>query len=369
MVRPLTPVAPPMQDLAAWLGEQSGVMDALSGVARPLTVRLTDLLASARPDAGEDYWPCMVHLVSVGRVDDALALLGAHDAMAHAGTLLALAAPGGADAGAAPNAALQQYEVLDALYVVLRQMPRFRRAYGGGAGEDGTGVSGREFDNMAEFLAYRGAWQAQCAGLPEAAADLFAGAANASPRTVDGVRAVLEVLSGDEGAVVAPTSHWLEWAVAQAVHMRPNLQVGAGWWLLPLLLWLIQLLLLLLPLLVFANAFVSEDLMTVCIYIADAGPGPPAGSAAGGPCGSTMRPVIPVCAHPAVRPAHGEGTHTPDLAQRPNTEHYSGSQPCCLCVHYFGRFWLSLLLERTTPQHFWRTVPQLYNNFFCAPQL
>ena len=44
---------------------------------------------------------------------------------------------------------LLQYELLDALYVVLRQMPRFRRAGGDG------GATGREFDNMAEYLHYR----------------------------------------------------------------------------------------------------------------------------------------------------------------------------------------------------------------------
>eukprot|EP00983_Pelagomonas_calceolata_P104726 1159058-Pelagomonas_calceolata.AAC.6 len=65
-----------------------------------------------------------------------------------------------------------QFELLDALYVVLRQMPRFRRAAytyvpaagaGGEAGVQGAaggGPTGREFDNMAEFLAYR--WVLSC---------------------------------------------------------------------------------------------------------------------------------------------------------------------------------------------------------------
>lgn len=40
-----------------------------------------------------------------------------------------------------------------------------------------------------------------------------------------GVRQVLAVLGGeDEEAACGPAAHWLEWAVAQAVHVRPNLQ-------------------------------------------------------------------------------------------------------------------------------------------------
>eukprot|EP00983_Pelagomonas_calceolata_P104729 1159058-Pelagomonas_calceolata.AAC.9 len=39
-----------------------------------------------------------------------------------------------------------------------------------------------------------------------------------------GVEAVLRVLSGSEQDAVAPTVHWLEFAVAQLVHVRPSLQ-------------------------------------------------------------------------------------------------------------------------------------------------
>ena len=58
-----------------------------------------------------------------------------------------------------------QFELLDTLYVMLRQMPRFRRssyfyapASGEGSCRVGGGPTGREFDNMAEFLAYRCVW-------------------------------------------------------------------------------------------------------------------------------------------------------------------------------------------------------------------
>jgi len=40
-----------------------------------------------------------------------------------------------------------------------------------------------------------------------------------------GVKSVLRVLAGSEQDAMAPTVHWLEFAVAQLVHVRPNLQV------------------------------------------------------------------------------------------------------------------------------------------------
>lgn len=55
------------QDLAAWLSEHSGAVDGLAGVARPLSSRLAELLASARPDVLDDYWCARVPGVSVAR--------------------------------------------------------------------------------------------------------------------------------------------------------------------------------------------------------------------------------------------------------------------------------------------------------------
>jgi hypothetical protein len=58
-----------------------------------------------------------------------------------------------------------QRQLLDILYVLLRQTPQFRRTYtavtegspaeGAGQGQSKSGPTGREFDNMAEFLAYK----------------------------------------------------------------------------------------------------------------------------------------------------------------------------------------------------------------------
>lgn len=48
-----------------------------------------------------------------------------------------------------------QVELLDALYVLLRQMPHLRRSYSPLTDGMGAGVSGREYNNMAELQAHR----------------------------------------------------------------------------------------------------------------------------------------------------------------------------------------------------------------------
>ena len=77
-----------------------------------------------------------------------------------------------------------QYELLDALYVLLRQMPRFKRGRGGE-----EAATGREFDNMAEFLHYRSQWQGQCRQLPTQCAGLFEGCGGVNAVTEAGTRA------------------------------------------------------------------------------------------------------------------------------------------------------------------------------------
>lgn len=169
--------------------------------------------------------PCLAHLVAVGRVDEALALLAAHDAfvqpqgqagssalVAQGASLQQVRCAGRCSQGAgvwagaavggtsytgvsnaggpawagthllllrlfrrprprrhmplpppsppAPVPPVLQTELLDALYCVLRQMPHFRRAYTHAAAPAaGGGAAGREFDNMAQLLAYRCAHQ------------------------------------------------------------------------------------------------------------------------------------------------------------------------------------------------------------------
>ena len=93
-----------------------------------------------------------------------------------------------------------QYELLDALYVLLRQMPCFRAAGASAtAGDSANGVAGvstsaaaaratgREFDNLAEFLHYRAQWLRHCRQLPQQCQQLFEGCAAVNPKTEAGV--------------------------------------------------------------------------------------------------------------------------------------------------------------------------------------
>ena len=82
-----------------------------------------------------------------------------------------------------------QYELLDSLYVLLRQMPRFRR----GRGDEVA--TGREFDNMAEFLHYRSQWQLQCRQLPSQCSELFDGCKAVNPTTESGEPSALSSTS------------------------------------------------------------------------------------------------------------------------------------------------------------------------------
>ena len=84
-----------------------------------------------------------------------------------------------------------QYEILDSLYVLLRQMPRFRR----GRGDEVA--TGREFDNMAEFLHYRSQWQLQCRQLPSQCSELFDGCKAVNPKTESGEMFALGVLAAE----------------------------------------------------------------------------------------------------------------------------------------------------------------------------
>ncbi|KAG1660588.1 hypothetical protein FOA52_003019 [Chlamydomonas sp. UWO 241] len=201
------------EDMCGWLADNGDVLDEMIG-RESVAARLHFLLSSQRPDVLDDYWPCMRALVLTGRSRDALMLLDAHDAMAGGG-------------GGAPlhDSMLPQYELLDALYVLLRQMPRFRSGAPDGSTQGASGASGREFDNMAEFLNYRAQWAAQVRGLPRSAAELFSAAAAVNTASADGVASVLAILGGDdEGVLLDASANWLELLVAQLVHVRPSCQ-------------------------------------------------------------------------------------------------------------------------------------------------
>ncbi|GAX75754.1 hypothetical protein CEUSTIGMA_g3197.t1 [Chlamydomonas eustigma] len=193
------------EDLSAWLADNGAIIDEMSGRAS-LQSRLEVLLNSARADVLADYWPCMCQLVSVGRMRDALKLMEAHDVMQ--GHL-----------SGTHDTMMPQYELMDALYVLMRQMPRFKN---GGAS---NGLTGREFDNMAEYLQYRSQWQLQCRQLPSQCETLFQGCQTVNAMTASGILSILAILGGDDEAALGTHSgNWLELLVSELIHMRPHAQ-------------------------------------------------------------------------------------------------------------------------------------------------
>lgn len=214
------------EDLAAWLRGSGAVIDELNGLPS-LDARLEAVLsgqtleestsmstdASRRrpPDSIKDYWPLLTHLVAVGRVQDALTLLLAHSSMSSH----SLHSHG------------SQHELVDALYVLLRQMPKFKLSGSSSSsgGNNSQGGTGREFDNIGEFIQYRSQWQDQCRRLPEQCPDLFASCQTSSPATFDGFATLLQVLgSSEEVALMAICSNWVELLVSHLIHLRPNAQ-------------------------------------------------------------------------------------------------------------------------------------------------
>ena len=210
------------EDLVAWLRSTGHTIDDLTG--RPsLDARLQAVLSGHNledqvgamdegsdrvpSDSLSDYWPLVAHLVCVGRIQDALSLLLAHSAMSNS-----------------QQTHGPQHELIDALYVLLRQMPIFRLSSSSSSSGQSQ-VTGREFDNMSEFVQYRSQWQNQCRRLPDQCPDLFAACQSSSPSTFDGIATVLEVLgSGEEVPLLSFCSNWVELLVAHLIHLRPNAQ-------------------------------------------------------------------------------------------------------------------------------------------------
>lgn len=201
----------PVEDLVTFLAANHTVLQKLSVAAAeapPLDARVAELAASRNPEGEGDYWQLVGACVAMGRLAEALRLLGAHGAMR-----VMQALP---DA-AAQQAIAQQYELLDALYMLLRSMPRFKHA---GAQD----ITGRAFDSMPEYTHYRSTWRSSVAQFPAAYAPMFDRCAASSPGTAQGVCSVLAIMSGDAAALQAATSHWLELLVAQLVHVHPETQ-------------------------------------------------------------------------------------------------------------------------------------------------
>jgi len=192
-----------VQDMVTWLARNGSALDEAMQ-SHGLAARLDALLSSARPDVLDDYWPCLRHHIALGQTEAALQLLEAHDAKR-------------LQLGSAQPSLMPQYELLDVLYVLVRQMPKFKHS-------GGESSSGREFDNMAEYLQYRATYQQQCRAVPHDCKGLVDSCAAINPKTSAGVLSVFDILGGQPGTASDPTTNWLEMLVAELVHVHPNLK-------------------------------------------------------------------------------------------------------------------------------------------------
>ena len=174
--------------------------------ASPLPPALAARLREAPlPEAEPGYWAAVARTAALGWVDACLDLLGLHSAW--------LRFDGGAAALGGDDAARGVVGALEAATLLLRRFPVL-------AAPGVVQPAGREFGGAAELLAYRRTWQAQ-AGALLGDARLWAGCEAGDKATAGGLRALLGVLAGDDGALAGATASWLELLVAQLLHVYP----------------------------------------------------------------------------------------------------------------------------------------------------
>lgn len=168
-------------NVAAWFARSAGAFldpDAHSA-ARAVNADLRHLRNVEQPELKANFWNCLAALVAVGWTSKAAEELGLHSSWR--------TEDGASDA-------------LEAVALLLRQRPR-----------DDADVP------PAERARAHAAWSGEARRLLDAA-DVWATCRHASD--VDGLQQVLLVLAGDDTALAASTSTWVELLVARVVHAR-----------------------------------------------------------------------------------------------------------------------------------------------------
>lgn len=204
--RPPTPQGTVSEGLAHWLLQNQL---ALSPMGHPTLRQQQNALADLSPvELAEDYWPFIARAAALGWVDSAVDALCNHSAMMRWSE-----SPTAAD-----DSVQAEMGVLEPVVLLLRRMPRYR------PGSDSElATTGRQFSEFSQFQQYRATWQGQCRDFLGASAEWDA-ADNESPSTAAGLRVVVSVLAGIEGALVESTNGWLELTVAHLLHAHPGLR-------------------------------------------------------------------------------------------------------------------------------------------------
>ncbi|GBF94028.1 hypothetical protein Rsub_07296 [Raphidocelis subcapitata] len=202
----------------SWLATHGALLAAPG--APSLQERAEELRGAPRVDAEPSYWPLLARLLAVGQLEAAGGLLLAHPAYA-------------AEAGGGV-----QRDALDRVFNLLRTTPRLRRGGAASAAAPDAGsdrpsdlsLLGLPTDDAASFRAARGAWGRRVRQLLGEGGGWWEelGAVDAS--AVQGLRALLSVMLGDERALAAAAANWAELLAAlllwRYTDASPQLHLG-----------------------------------------------------------------------------------------------------------------------------------------------
>jgi len=205
---------------AAWFARHGPLLSTRPGAGwDPLLAARRRLAAAPRPDADPSFWPLAARLAALGRLGEAAGVLLSHPAYR------------------APGQHAATLARLERVYALLRQAPRLVAPAspggggGGGGGRGGASSSppvvdlGRAMDDPASFRRERAEWQAEAAAMARREPALGGGSGGGDPEAEEGLRELLSVCSGDEGALRrAAGRNWLEFLVALLVWRYPDLR-------------------------------------------------------------------------------------------------------------------------------------------------
>lgn len=171
------------------------------------------------PELDEAFWGTFLRLVAIGWVSDALDLLAMHSAWLHWDSSTDERTPG-------------DVAVLENMSLLLRRFPSMRGR--GGSVADAASGTLRQFDDVRELMLARKSWLAQAREL-KGDAELWTACSTKAPETMRACLACLDVLMGDEAAIlkaVSPRSpgvggghsaNFCELLIAKMTHMYPDL--------------------------------------------------------------------------------------------------------------------------------------------------
>jgi len=192
-------------DLPKWLHSNStGIAGSPS--AAPFTAKIAgEFRQAAVPEVHPEYWQTLRRLVALGRIADALEMLGLHSAWLQ-----------WTGDGSEPEDIRAEVSVLEAATLLLRRFPTLK---GRGACDGGTA---REFESLEECQVYRRTWLSQCNALLDDA-KMWSRCTSSAPDTSSGIASIIEILAGRPSAIDNACPTWAELLVARQLHIYPSI--------------------------------------------------------------------------------------------------------------------------------------------------